>query len=77
MQESREHMNNGVLEKFFGKPQEFDQRKMEELLEEPDVVEVNVFKATPINLKMAELRHKFPNKTRRELRAMLKGKANE
>ena len=48
MQDSREIINEkGFIEKVFGEPEPLDLEKLMKKIEEPDVKEVAVFKATP------------------------------
>jgi hypothetical protein len=71
MQIERNVIVAGISKKVFDLPEEFNLRKAEIALEEDDVEEVHVFKSTPSNLKMANLRSLYPNKTRRQLRKLM------
>ncbi len=62
------------LHKLFDEPEPFEAEKLESLLEDPTVKEVRVFKATPSNMKFAELRSKYPAATRKQLRRLMKRK---
>lgn len=70
----REVNQNGKewFKSIFEKPEPYDPKKLENYFENPEVEEVHVFNATPINMKMAKLRQQYPGTPRRELRKMLK-----
>ena len=50
----------------------FSESEMQRLLNEPDVKEVHVFKATPENEDMARMRQAFPGLNRQQLRKKMR-----
>lgn len=66
-----------IHDTFFEEPVEFNEEKLKEDLADPGVAEVHVFKATPNNMKFANLRKRFPNMTRRQLRRFMKRKLHK
>ena len=66
--------DEATMKTAFDEAETFTKEKMESALQELDVTEVHVFKATPFNLKFAALRKKYPDMPRRKLRQMMKVK---